>query len=104
MIRLPPRPSLFPYTALFRSGFIIYPGQLFPEWQGNGFISGLSSQSLVRIEFDGENAREAERFEMGDRIRTVKQGPDGAIWLLEDDKGGRLLKLKIGRASCRERV
>lgn len=60
---------------------------------GNGFISGLSSQSLVRIEFDGENAREAERFEMGDRIRTVKQGPNGAIWLLEDEKGGRLLKL-----------
>ena len=72
------------------SGFIIYSGQLFPEWQGNGFISGLSSQSLVRIEFDGENAREAERFEMGDRIRTVKQGPNGAIWLLEDEKGGRL--------------
>ena len=49
-------------------------------------------------EFDGQNAREAERFEMGERIRTVKQGPGGAIWLLEDEeddegKGGRLLKL-----------
>jgi len=75
------------------SGFIIYSGQLFPEWQGNGFISGLSSQSLLRIEFDGENAREVERFDMGDRIRAVEQGPNGAIWLLEDEKGGRLLKL-----------
>jgi len=47
----------------------------------------------VRIEFDGESAREAERFAMGKRIRAVRQGPDGAIWLLEDEKGGRLLKL-----------
>jgi glucose/arabinose dehydrogenase len=48
---------------------------------------------LLRIEFDGENAREAERFEMGRRIRSVVQGPAGAIWLLEDGNGGRLLKL-----------
>jgi glucose/arabinose dehydrogenase len=80
------------------SSFIIYSGNVFPEWQGNGFIGGLSSEALIRIEFDGENAREAERFEMGQRIRTVKQGPNGAIWLLEDEDddegdGGRLLKL-----------
>ena len=75
------------------AGFMIYSGELFPEWYGNGFITGLSSQSLVRIEFDGENAREAERFAMGERIRAVEQGPNGAIWLLEDEKGGRLLKL-----------
>ena len=75
------------------SGFIIYDADLFPQWRGSGFIGGLSSQSLVRIEFDGENAREAERFEMGQRIREVEQGPEGAIWLLEDGVGGRLLKL-----------
>ena len=80
------------------SSFIIYSGDVFPEWRGDGFIGGLSSEALIRIEFDGENAREAERFEMGQRIRTVKQGPNGAIWLLEDEDddegdGGRLLKL-----------
>ncbi len=78
------------------AGFIIYSGAAFPEWQGDGFIGGLSSQSLVRIEFDGETAREAARYDMGERIREVEQGPDGAIWLLEDQQdrtGGRLLKL-----------
>lgn len=78
------------------AGFIIYDGDAFPAWQGNGFIGGLSSQSLVRIEFDGESAREAERFDMGTRIREVEQGPDGALWLLEDGgrgADGNLLKL-----------
>ena len=80
------------------AGFIIYSGKMFPDWTGNGFIGGLSSQSLVRVEFDagGKAAREAQRFDMGKRIREVEQGPDGAIWLLEDERngsGGRLLKL-----------
>jgi len=76
------------------SSLMIYSGDLFPEWKGSAFIGGLSSKSLVRIAFDGPNAREAERFEMGARIREVEQGPDGAIWLLEDgESGGRLLKL-----------
>ena len=68
-------------------------GDLFPEWRGDGFVSGLSSQALIRVEFDGVNAREAERFRMGERIRAVVEGPDGALWLLEDGRGGRLLKL-----------
>lgn len=75
------------------AGLMIYSGDLFPDWRGDAFIPGLSSQALVRIEFDGANAREAERFDMGKRIRAVVQGPDGAIWLLEDGAGGRLLKL-----------
>lgn len=75
------------------AGFIIYSGDLFPQWKGSGFIGGLSSRSLVRVEFNGTSAREAERFAMGERIREVEQGPDGAIWLLEDGSGGRLLKL-----------
>lgn len=78
------------------AGFIIYDGNLFPQWQGNGFIGGMSSMSLVRIEFDGNNAKEAERFDMQRRIRDVEQGPDGAIWLLEDgtrEGKGWLLKL-----------
>ena len=72
---------------------MIYSGDLFADWQGDGFIAGLSSRALVRIEFDGENAREAERFDMGKRMRSVVQGPDGAIWMLEDKSGGRLLRL-----------
>lgn len=78
------------------AGFIIYDGEQFPEWQGNGFIGGLSSLSLVRVSFDGDTAEEAERFNMQRRIREVEQGPDGAIWLLEDGTrggSGALLKL-----------
>ncbi len=74
-------------------GLLFYSGDLFPDWKGNAFIAGLSSESLIRIEFDGDTASEAERFDMKKRIRAVKQGPDGAIWLLEDRSGGRLLKL-----------
>ncbi|WP_027071153.1 PQQ-dependent sugar dehydrogenase [Luteimonas sp. J29] len=76
------------------SSLVFYDGELFPQWKGNAFAGGLSSQSLVRIEFDGEGgAREAERFAMGARIRGVRQGPDGALWVIEDGKGGRLLRL-----------
>lgn len=78
------------------AGFIIYDGDLFSDWKGNGFIGGMSSRSLVRIAFDGETAREVERFDMQRRIREVEQGPDGAIWLLEDgtrNGAGWLLKL-----------
>jgi glucose/arabinose dehydrogenase len=78
------------------AGFVIYSGTLFPRWKGNGFIGGLSSRALVRVAFDGTDAREAERYDMDARIREVEQGPDGALWLLEDERGdsrGRLLKL-----------
>jgi glucose/arabinose dehydrogenase len=75
------------------AGFIIYSGDMFPYFKGHGFIGGLASQALIRIQFDGTTAREAERYSMGRRIREVEQGPDGAIWVLEDGGGARLLKL-----------
>ena len=78
------------------AGFIIYDGELFPDWQGSGFIGGLSSLSLVRVEFDGEEAREAERLDLQKRVREVEQGPDGAIWVLEDGtRGGNGALLKL---------
>ena len=81
------------------SSFVIYQGNLFGDWQGSGFISGLSSESLIRVQFDGDSAKEIERFDMGRRIRSVEEGPDGALWLLEDyprrqdTSKGRLLRL-----------
>jgi glucose/arabinose dehydrogenase len=68
---------------------MFYDGSVFPQWRGDAFIGGLSSQSIVRIEFDGEQAREAERYAMGMRIRAIEQGPDGALWILEDVREGR---------------
>ena len=78
------------------SSLMFYSGSEFPEWHGDAFIGGLSSRSLVRVEFDGQAAREAQRFSMRQRIRAVAQGPDGALWALEDGRrgsGGRLLRL-----------
>ena len=80
------------------AGFVIYTGNLFPWFRGKGFIGGLASQALIEIEFTGAQAREARRYPMGRRIREVEQGPDGALWLLEDGGGGRLLKLMPNRS------
>ena len=79
------------------AGLMIYDGKLFPNWNGDAFLGGLSSKALVRVEFDGKGgAREAQRFDMQQRIREVEQGPDGALWLLQDGTRGSegwLLKL-----------
>jgi glucose/arabinose dehydrogenase len=77
-------------------GLMVYSGRLWPEWTGDIFIGGLSSQALVRVDVDGTNARKGDQWPMGERIREPEEGPDGAIWLLEDGRRGgqgRLLKL-----------
>ncbi|MDH4048817.1 MAG: PQQ-dependent sugar dehydrogenase [Gammaproteobacteria bacterium] len=86
-------PKAYWVPSIAPAGFIIYSGTLFPDWKGDGFIGGLVSKALVRVEFNGSEAREAARYDMGRRIREIEQGPDGSIWLLEDAKGGRLLRL-----------
>ncbi|MFK8015001.1 MAG: PQQ-dependent sugar dehydrogenase [Gammaproteobacteria bacterium] len=92
------RPEFLPpaawWTPVISPGdLMVYSGDLFSAWKGSFFAAGLSSQALVRIETDGDTAREVERFPMRSRIRSVVQGPGGAIWLLEDGNKGRLLKL-----------
>ncbi|KRD34532.1 glucose dehydrogenase [Lysobacter sp. Root916] len=86
-------PEAYWSPVIAPAGFIIYSGDLFPSFRGQGFIGGLASQALVRIQFDGTSAREYKRYPMGARIREVEQGPDGAIWVLEDSSNARLLKL-----------
>jgi glucose/arabinose dehydrogenase len=78
------------------SSLIFYTGKAFPDWEGDAFAGALSGKALVRIEFEGDTAKEAERYDLGQRIREVEQGPDGSLWLLEDQDegtGGRLLRL-----------
>ena len=82
------------WTPVIAPGDVIfYRGDLFGEWNGDALIAGLGSEALVRVEIDGTSAREAARYDMGERIRAVEQGPDGAVWLLEDGGNARLLKL-----------
>jgi glucose/arabinose dehydrogenase len=78
------------------AGLMIYSGTLWPEWKGDLFIGGLSSQALIRVDVDGTSARKGDQWPMGARIREPEEGPDGAIWLLEDGRReslGRLVKL-----------
>ena len=88
------KPKITWTPVISPSSMIIYSGDLFPQWKGNALIGGLSSQSLVRVEMNGTDAKEVERFNMGKRIRSVMQGKNGEIWLLEDGKDGRLLRLE----------
>jgi glucose/arabinose dehydrogenase len=77
------------------SGFAIYTGDLFPQWKGNAFIGGLRTQTLVRLELDGEKVTREERMlrQLNERIRDVRTGPDGALYLLTDNTAGRILRL-----------
>ena len=76
--------------------FIIYGGAMFPALRGQAIIGGMNPTVLVRVAFDGETAREVARHPMDRRIREVVDAPDGAILLLDDGDGGRLLRLTPG--------
>lgn len=77
------------------SGMTFYQGDLFPTWKGNVFIGGLATRILVRLELDGERVVREERLlrDLNERIRDVRSGPDGALWLLTDNSAGRVLRL-----------
>jgi glucose/arabinose dehydrogenase len=85
------------WTPVISPGdLMIYGGDLFDDWRGDAFAAGLSSRAIVRIGINGKDATEIERYDMGARIRSIEEAPDGSIWVLEDDRGdsqGRLLKL-----------
>lgn len=77
------------------SGMAFYTGRLFPAWRGSLFVGGLRSTSLVRLTLSGDKVVGEERFltDKGKRIRDVRQGPDGALYLLTDMADGEVLKL-----------
>jgi glucose/arabinose dehydrogenase len=81
------------------SGMAFYTGNLFPAWKGNLFIGGHGTNDLVRVELDGEKVVGEERLltdlqPKREKIRDVRQGPDGALYVVTDDKAnGRVLKL-----------
>jgi aldose sugar dehydrogenase len=85
------------------SGMIFYTGKLFPAWQNSLFIGGLGSTNLVRLTVKGEQVTGEERLLQDlqpnrERFRDVRQGPDGAIYLLTDNASGRILKLVPSRS------
>lgn len=91
------QPVLYWNPVIAPAGLAFYEGRLFPQWRGSAFIGGLASMALVRVTFDDTGgAVEANRWDMGARIRDVAVGPDGALWVIEDDNPGRLLRLTPG--------
>jgi glucose/arabinose dehydrogenase len=80
------------------SGMAFYTGNLFPAWKGSLFIGGHQTQDLVRVTINGEKVGDEERLltdlqPARERLRDVRQGPDGAIYLLTDSAKGRMLKI-----------
>ena len=81
-------------TSIAPAGLLFYTGSGFPGWRGNAFLGALAGTALWRVELDGDREVSRERLlsELGERIRDVRQGPDGWIYLLTD--AGKLLQLR----------
>ena len=77
------------------SGMTFYSGDLFPTWKGDLFIGSLKEKKLVRLVMeDGKVVGEEWLLtDYGQRIRDVRQGPDGALWMVTDEADGRVLRL-----------
>ena len=83
--------------AISPSGIAFCTAEVLPGWRGNLLLGGLSSRALIRLELDGTRVTHEERIELGMRIRDVLIGPDGALYLLTDGRGGRVLRLTSWR-------
>ena len=94
-------PKVWWNPAISPAGLIVYSGSMFPEWNGDVFIGAMNKPGLVRVDVTGTTAAKGDFWDMdGARIREVEQGPDGAIYVLEDERNssqGRLLKLTPAR-------
>ena len=88
-------PKVWWNPSISPSSLLIYSGDLFPQWKGDALIGALSGEALIRVDIQGDQAKKADQWPMGARIRAVDQGPRGEIYLLEDgESGGRLLRLE----------
>jgi len=83
------------WTPIIAPGNIaFYNGAMFPQWKGSALISGMASQTLNRVTFDGKGgATPAERWSVGHRMRDVAVAPDGAVWMVEDANPGGLFRI-----------
>ncbi len=89
------QPIKYWVPSIAPSGMAFYSGKLFPAWKGNLFVGALAGQMLVRLEVDGDKVGKEERLLEGlrERIRDVREGPDGALYLLTDNRNGRILRI-----------
>ncbi|MCL7945325.1 PQQ-dependent sugar dehydrogenase [Marinobacter sp. ATCH36] len=88
-------PMLHWTPSIAPSGMTVYDGDLFPRWQGNLLVGGLVTRQVHRVSLENGRANEVGVLfgELGERIRDVRTGPDGAVYLLTDSADGRVLKV-----------
>lgn len=89
------QPVFYWDPSIAPSGAAFYTGDLIPQWKGNLFTGGLAARLLSRLEIAGGRVVREERLlqDLRERIRDVRQGPDGALYLLTDSNDGRILRL-----------
>ena len=89
------QPLKYWVPSIAPSGMAFYTGKLFPKWNGSLFLGALRGAMLVRLMLNGNTVTSEERLlqNLHERIRDVRQGPDGALWLLTDSSNGRLLRV-----------
>ena len=89
------QPIYYWVPSIAPSGMAFYTGDAVPAWKGNVFVGALAGQHLARLVLDGERVIGEERLlaDLGERIRDVRMGPDGALWLLTDHPNGRVLRV-----------
>jgi len=82
--------------SIATSSVLFYSGEKFPNWKGNAFVSSLRFGQLARLEMADNKVVKEERLINGavGRIREVKEGPDGLLYILTDDTNGKLLRIK----------
>jgi glucose/arabinose dehydrogenase len=78
------------------SGMAFYTGDKFPAWRGSILVGALAGKLVSRLETSGNKVTGEERMlqNLGERIRDVRQGPDGLVYLLTDSSQGRILRMK----------
>ena len=82
-------------TAIAPSGLTIYTGDKFPDWYGDVFAGGLKSQDIRRIDLDNAgNVIGQYALRIGQRVRDIRQGPDGMLCVLTDESHGSLIRLE----------
>ena len=90
------QPAAYWVPSIAPSGLTVYRGDRFPHWDGNLFVGALRAQLLVRLELDGTRVVREERLltDFGNRIRDVRTGPDGLIYLLLDENDAHIWRLE----------
>jgi aldose sugar dehydrogenase len=86
-------PAMYWNPVIAPGGMVFYTGKMWPEWQGQLLIGAMKPTAVVRVKIDGEKASEEARYPTSKRIRAIAQAEDGALLVLEDGSGGRLLRL-----------